>query len=249
MKLSPVVTKRTLYLTVLFLTSANLGRAQQAYVGRYNIYTGFSDLSTPGLNSLNQVGFHLQAGVNVNHFLGSGFDYSIQTGDTSLTTNLATPALKAQLAALAAQFAQAGLLPLGYSLNIPLHALTQSFTLGAQLEYRHFEHATLFIRPSLSAFRITATPHPNPQDPFAVTVASSLAPKGSLTDWTGAYGLGGGTDLKVTDHIWARAQLDAVWNHPYDSILANGYWTYRFSIGPSFKFGPNVSAHVRRAKS
>lgn len=246
MKPTPVVTEWIFFLTILFF-AANISRAQQEYVGRYNIYTGFSDLSTPGLNSLNQVGFHLQAGVNATRVIGAGFDYSVQSGDTSLTTNLATPALQGQLTALATQFAQAGLLPPGYALNIPLHAVTQTFTIGAQLEYRHFEHATLFIRPSLSAFRITATPHPNPQDPFAVTVANSLAPNGSLTDWTGAYGVGGGADLKITGHIWARTQLDAVWNHPFNSILADGYWSYRFSIGPSFKFGPNVPAHNRRA--
>jgi hypothetical protein len=247
--LRSVGTTRILFLLALLFPLAATSRAQQDYVGRYNIYTGFSDLSTPGLNSLNQIGFHLQAGVNVNRLIGSGFDYSVQTGDTSLTSDLATPQLKAQLAALAAQFAQAGLLPPGYTLNIPLHALTQSFTIGAQLEYRHFEYATLFLRPSLSAFRITATPHPNPQDLFAVTVSKSLAPNGSLTDWTGAYGVGGGADLKLTEHVWARTQLDAVWNHPFNSILANGYWSYRFSLGPSFKFGPNIPKHGHHAKS
>lgn len=244
-----VGTTSTLFLIALLLLAAPICRAQQEFVGRYNIYTGFSDLSSPGLNSLNQIGFHLQLGLNANRLIGTGFDYSVQGGDTSLTTNLATPQLQAQLAALAAQFAQMGLLPPGYTLNLPLHAFTQTFTVGGQLEYRHFEYATLFLRPSLSAFRITATPHPNPQDLFAVTVANSLAPNGSLTDWTGAYGVGGGADLKITQHVWVRTQLDAVWNHPFNSILANGFWSYRFSLGPSFKFGPNVPQHGHHAKS
>ena len=243
---TPSMTNRILFILSLLLASTVLCRAQQEYVGRYNIYTGFSDLSSPGLNSLNQIGFHLQAGLNANRWIGTGFDYSVQSGDTSLTTNLATPQLQGQLAALAAEFAQAGLLPAGYTFNLPLHAFTQTFTFGAQLEYRHFEYATLFLRPSLSAFRITATPHPNPQDVFAVTVSQSLAPNGSLTDWTGAYGVGGGADLKISNHVWARTQLDAVWNHPFNSILGNGFWSYRFSIGPSFKFGPNVPAHSHR---
>ncbi len=247
--LHAVGSSRILFLIALLIQSAAICCAQQDYVGRYNIYTGFSDLSTPGLNSLNQIGFHLQAAVSPNRLIGTGFDYSVQTGDTSLTTNLATPKLQAQLAALAAQFAQAGLLPAGYTLNIPLHALTHTFTIGAQLEYRHFEYATLFLRPSLSAFRITATPHPNPQDLFAATVSNVLAPNGSLTDWTGAYGVGGGADLKLTQHVWARTQLDAVWNHPFNSILANGYWSYRFSVGPTFKFGPNVPQHGHHVKS
>lgn len=239
-----------LSLLVLLLFSAlGLCRAQQAYVGRYDIYTGFSDLDTPGLNSLNQVGFNLQTGVNFNRWIAGGFDYSVQSGNTSLTTNLATPALQAELGQLALQFVEEGLIPPTYTLNIPLHAVTQTFTAGTQLEYRHFEHTTLFIRPSLSAFRITATPHPSASDPFATTVSAILAPKGSLTDWTGAYGVGGGGEFNFTKHIGVRAQLDAVWNHPFNSILGEGHWSYRYSVGPAFHFGHNVPAHSHHAKS
>ncbi len=244
----PTTPKPILVLFLLFSTIAATSAAQQEYVGRYNIYTGFSDLSSPGLNSLNQVGFHLQAGGNVNRSLAGGFDYSVQSGDTSLTANLATPALQAQLGALAIQFAQAGLIPPGYTLRIPLHAFTQTITAGVQFEYRHYSRTTLFIRPALSAFRITATPHPNPQDPYAVTVSSFLAPGGSLTDWTGAYGAGGGADFNFTRHVGARFQLDATWNHPFNSILANGFWSYRYSVGPAFHFGANVPQHGHRMK-
>jgi opacity protein-like surface antigen len=240
---------RTLSCVVLLLSVTALCRAQQPYVGRYDIYTGFSDLNTPGLNSLNQVGFNLQAGANVNRMLGVGFDYSVQAGDTSLTANLATPALQAQLAALAAEFAELGLLPAGYTLRIPLHAVTQTFTVGGQYEYRHFSRATLFIRPSLSAFRIKATPHPDPQDLYGTTVANILAPDGSLTDWTGAYGAGGGGEFNITKHVAARAQLDVIWNHPFNSILANGFWSYRYSVGPAFHFGHNVPEHGHHTKS
>jgi hypothetical protein len=238
---------RISFLFALLFTFFAAAGAQQTYVGRYNIYTGFSDLDTPGLNSLNQVGFNLQAGANVNRWLAGGFDYSIQSGNTSLTSNLATPALQAQLGALAVQFAQAGLIGPGYTLSIPLHAVTQTATAGVQLEH-HFAHASLFIRPSLSALRITATPHPNQQDPYATTVTSVLAPNGSITDWTGAYGAGGGGDFNFTKHFGVRAQLDAIWNHPFSNILANGYWSYRYSVGPAFHFGPNVPEHGHRAK-
>lgn len=240
---------RILLLITLCSTSSALCRAQQDYVSRYNIYTGFSDLATPGLNSLNEVGFNLQAGANVNRWLAGGFDYSIQNGDTSLTTNLATAALQAQLSALAIQFVEAGLIPPTYTFSLPLHAVTQTFTAGGQLEYRHFARTTLFIRPSLSAFRIKATPHPSSQDPYATTVSGILAPQGSLTDWTGAFGVGGGADFNVTRHFGVRAQLDAVWNHPFNSILANGCWSYRYSVGPAFHFGPNVPAHSHHTRS
>ena len=43
-------TIRLLFLVALLFPSATISRAQQDYVGRYNLYTGFSDLSSPGLN-------------------------------------------------------------------------------------------------------------------------------------------------------------------------------------------------------
>jgi hypothetical protein len=222
----------TLFLLSILALFPALSSAQQTYVGRYDLYAGFSDLNTPGLNSLNQVGFHFQAGVNMNRWLAGGFDYSVQTGNTSLTANLATPELQEELAAE---------LPPGYVLDIPLHAVTQTFTAGTQLVYRRFSRTTLFIRPSLSAFRITATPHPT--DPIGQLVAEQLAPQGHLTDWTGAYGAGGGMEYNLAKHFGVRAQLDAVWNHPFNSVLGSGHWTYRYSVGPAFHFGHNVPSH------
>jgi hypothetical protein len=78
----------------LFLTQMPHASAQQQYVGRYDLYTGFSDLYTPGLNGINQKGFHLQAGINNNRWLSTGFDYSVQTGDTTLVPGFASPAIK-----------------------------------------------------------------------------------------------------------------------------------------------------------
>src|ERR1700749_3282696 len=74
-----VETIRILFLMALLFPSVAISRAQQNYVGRYNIYTGFSDLSSPGLNSLNQIGFHLQAAVSPSRLIGTGFDYSVQS--------------------------------------------------------------------------------------------------------------------------------------------------------------------------
>jgi hypothetical protein len=231
---------------ILFLTQLPSAFAQQDYVGRYDLYTGFSDLNTPALHNINQVGFHLQAGMNNNRWLSTGFDYSIQTGDTALITSMATPALQQAITQEIEYYQSLGLLPAGYSLNIPLHATTQTFTAGSQLNYRHFSRVTLFIRPSLAAFRLSATPHPNTQDPFAVAVAQMLVANPPLVDWTGAYGVGGGAEFAIAKHFGVRAQLDAVWNHPFNDILGEGGWSYRYSIGPSFHFGHNVPAHVQK---
>ena len=204
-------------------------KAQDRYVGRYDLYTGFSDLNTPGLSNINQVGFHLQAGYIPSRWVSYGFDYSVQNGSSTLTTNIATPALQQLLAAE---------LPSGYVLRLPFSATTQTFTAGGQLTVRQYHAATFFVRPVLAAFHITATPHPN--DPVNTLVAAQLAPQGSLSDWYGAYGAGGGVEVPVMKHIGARVQFDAGWNHPFTNILANGSWSYRFSVGPAFHFGRNI---------
>jgi hypothetical protein len=224
----------------VFLTQLPAAFAQQDYIGRYDLYTGFSDLNTPALHNINQVGFHLQAGINNNRWLSTGFDYSIQSGDTTLIPSLASPAVIAGLTELY----EFGILPPTYVVNLPLSATTQTFTAGSQLNYRHFSKVTLFIRPSLAAFRISATPHPaNAGD---AVVAAVLVANPPLVDWTGAYGVGGGAEFAISKHFGIRAQLDAVYNHPYNYILANGGWSYRSSIGPSFHFGRNISTHVRK---
>jgi hypothetical protein len=215
----------------LFLCTVTLPcPAQKDYLGRYDIYTGFSDLNTPGLSNINQVGFHLQAGLIASKWLSYGFDYSTQNGSSQLTTDIATPALQRQLAAE---------LPPGYVLRLPFSATTQTFTAGGQLTIRKYHAVTIFVRPVLAAFHITATPHPN--DLVSTLVAAQLAPQGELKDWYGAYGAGGGVEVPVLRHVGARVQFDAGWNHPFTDILANGSWSYRFSVGPAFHFGKNVA--------
>jgi len=231
-----------------FLTQMPHASAQQQYVGRYDLFTGFSNLYTPGLNGIDQKGFHLQAGINNKSWLSTGFDYSVQTGNTSLVPGFASPAIKQGIMELYEEYelteGEAGLPPT-YAVNVPLSATTQTFTAGSQLNYRHFSKVTLFIRPSLAAFRLNATAHPRPNTPDEVVVGALIAtnvlqPNATIVDWTGAYGVGGGADFALTKHIGIRADMDAVWNHPFNYVVANGGWSYRYSIGPSFHFGRNI---------
>ncbi len=242
----PRITRLLALCTILFSLTQVTCVAQQTYVGRYDLYTGFSDLKTPGLNGINQIGFHLQAGMTNTRLISSGFDYSIQSGDTTLIPSMASPVIIAGITQLYA----AGYLPPTYALNIPLHATTQTFTAGSQFNYRHFSKVTLFIRPSLAAFRLAAMPHPqNIQDGIvvgALEAANVLQPTGTIVDWTGAYGVGGGAELALARHLGLRMQMDAVWNHPFNYVLANGGWSYRYSFGPAFHFGRNVPAHPHK---
>jgi hypothetical protein len=82
---------------------------------------------------------------------------------------------------------------------------------------------------------------PHPADAFQTIIVGQLAPAGFKLDWTGFYGVGGGADYSISRHFGIRAQMDAVYNHPFNDILANGRWTFRYSVGPSFHFGRNMA--------
>lgn len=233
------VRKLTL-LAGLALLAATGAQAQQAkqqnnYVGRFDAYVGFSGIHAPFVNDLNQHGVGVQLGFNNTRWLATGFDYSVQTGTTQLTPSLLPQNL---------QLALAGMLPTGYTLSVPTDVNIQTFSAGPQLVYRHYSRATFFIHPVLSAFRVRATPHPT--DAVSTAVIGALEAEGLVPtsgiklDWTGGYGLGGGTDINFSKHFSVRVILDAAHTHPMDDLLANGGWVYRYSFGPAIHFGHNV---------
>jgi hypothetical protein len=226
-------------LMAAMLGFAARAKAQPGYVGRYDVYAGWADLNAPDLG-LNQNGVNLQLGMNPTRWYSIGFDYTEGTGSEVLRPSLLPAALQAQIAAAQAGYTALGLLPANYSLAVPTDAFTQTFALGPQLAFRKFSRAGLFVRPALGALRERVVPHPT--DPFSTVIVGGLAPAGFKRDWTGFYGVGGGADIKVTKHMALRMQFDAVYNHPFNDILANGRWTFRTSLGPSFHFGKNVPA-------
>jgi len=221
----------------LSLFSAAL-EAQQAYVSRYSGYAGFAVIDSPVLG-LEENGFHAQFGVNPKPWLAVGVDYSVATGSDTLTPNLLLPSLQAMIQAAEAQFKAVGALPPAYTLALHTDASTQTFGAGPQLAYRHFARLTLFGHPSFGALREHAVPRP--ADPFQTLLVHQLAPTGSKTDWIPTYGLGGGGEFIMTRHLALRAQVEAVWNHPFSDLLGEARWTFRYSVGPSFQFGRNIS--------
>jgi len=232
-------------LAVLMACPSASALAQQSYVGRYDVYTGFADIDSPMLG-LNEQGFHAQLGMNPRRWYSIGADYSEGTGSQILTTNLLPAALQAQINAAQAGYIAAHLLPANYVLAVPTDAATQTFAFGPQLVDRHYSKLTLFLRPSLGALRERAVPHA--QDAFQVVIVGQLAPAGFKLDWTGFYGVGGGFEVAVSKHIGIRGQMDMVFNHPFNDILADGRWTYRYSVGPSFHFGSNMAAGGKKSR-
>lgn len=224
---------------LLLMIAAPCTLAQQSYVGRYDAFAGFTDLNTPALG-LNQTGFHTQEGVVLRRWLSFGGDYSVVAGSEVLKPDLLPAALQQQITPVIVKLIEAGIIPPSYQLTVPANVFTQSFAVGPQFVYRRFAKTTLYLRPSVGAFRLAATPRP--KDPVAAAIAQMLVPSGHKVDWTGFYGFGGGAEYKITPHIGIFPQMDLVYNHPFNDILAHGTWTMRYSIGPIFHFGRNVGA-------
>ncbi|HZT33567.1 MAG TPA: hypothetical protein VFA33_27005 [Bryobacteraceae bacterium] len=211
---------------------------EQTYVTRYDLFTGYTFLDSPRID-LFENGFHLQAGFRPRTWYSVGFDYSVSAGDLRLTPDLLPTDLQQRLAAQLGQLAAAGRLPAGYSLVVPAHSVTQTFAVGPQLAFRHWEQVTLFLRPNLGAIHEVATPKPG--DPIATGIVQQLAPAGKKTDWTPVYGFGGGFDYLFSKHVAVRFQADLVYDHLFNDILKDGRWTVRFSVGPCFNFGRNIA--------
>lgn len=211
--------------------------AQQDYVGRFDLFNGFTWFDSPSAK-LEERGYHLQAGVNVRPWLAMGFDYSVVQGTLTLTTDLLKPDLASQINGEIAGLQALGALPPGYQVAVRTASTTQTFAAGPQLEYRHFQRVTLFVRPSIGAINESATPHAT--DAFTTALVQELAPAGKKTDWEPFYGFGGGAEVNFGHHVSIRLQADFVHNSLFSDILKSSRNTVRLSIGPAFHFGRNI---------
>ena len=211
--------------------------AQQNYVGRYDVYSGFAYFDSPDIRLIER-GYHLQLGYNLRTWLATGFDYSVVTGTLTLTPDLLKPSLAAQIAAQLAPLVQAGLIPPTYILSIPVASTTHTFAAGPQLEYRHFQHVTLFLRPSIGAIYEIASPRAT--DPIAAAIAKQLAPSGEKSEWKPFFGVGWGGEVNITEHFSLRMQADFVHNALFTDILKQSRNTWRLSVGPAVHFGKNI---------
>lgn len=228
---------RTALLSFFSATFALSCFGQQTYVTRYDLYAGYAFLNSPHIG-LFENGVQMQVGMRPKTWYSLGFDYSYSRGNLTITPDLLPGALAAGLAAQLGQLAKAGLVPAGYALLVPADSVTHSFAVGPQLAYRHFQHVTIFLRPSFGAIREIATPKPT--DPIATAIVAGLAPSGKKTDWQGFYGVGYGFDVILSKHFAIRTQSDIVYDHLFNDILKDGRWTVRFSIGPCLNFGRNI---------
>jgi opacity protein-like surface antigen len=214
-----------LFATCLLLAST-VAFAQDT-VPRYDVFTGFSYLSTPKLN-LFQRGFNGEAGINVRRWVSLGGDFSVFTGHSSLTADELDPR---QLAPLA------GLVPPGVlaGVSVPFDATTYTFTAGPQFNYRHWSAITPFIRPAIGGIHEHVTVKPN--TPLTTALVGLLIPSGEKSDTTVFWGVGGGFDLNPTRHVGIRLAADFVNLKLFSGLLKDRRNAIRFSIGPTFRWG------------
>jgi hypothetical protein len=224
-----------LLVTSLFLASQAF--AQQSYVGRWDVYGGYTRISQPSIN-LGENGFNLQTGMRATTWLTLGFDYSVGTGQNILEPGMLIPSLQSQLGAQLGYLTALGVVTPGYKVAIPVNTRTQSFQVGPDFPIRHFESVTFFVRPNLGAIQIVATPRP--ADPIATGIVAQLAPAGKKTDWTYFYGFGGGMEYNVNHHFALRFAVDFAHDQMFNDLLKAGN-TIRFSVGPAFQWGKNVA--------
>src|SRR5881227_3662279 len=116
-------------LALPLLLSPISGFAQQEYVGRFDIYNGFTWFDSPSAN-LTERGYHLQAGVNLRTWLSAGFDFSVVQGNVTLVPELLYPTLQTQIAGQLAALQSAGLLPRGYQVAVGTSSTTHTFAAG-----------------------------------------------------------------------------------------------------------------------
>jgi hypothetical protein len=212
--------------------------AEEQYVGRFLIYAGYMFLDSPKLN-LFEPGFHIQAGTRWSRHVSLGFDYSRGTGNTKIGLSQATTALQNEFDPVLAGFIAAGIVPANYVAALPFSSVTQTVTAGPEFPYRRFKRITPYIRPSAGLINETATAHP--VDELTRIVVHAVAPSGTEAEWTAFYGFGGGCAFNVTKHFSLVVQADFVHDHLFPDLLQTGHNTIRFSVGPGFQFGSNVT--------
>ena len=218
------------FISFLFLFTCVSAIAQQEYVPRYDAFTGFSYLNSPKLN-LAERGFNTEFGVNVFRWLALGGDYSIFSGHSAITPADLQPSVVGLLPPVT-------LLPPGTVLALPFDSTTYTFSAGPQINFRQLKWFTFFVRPALGGMHETATLKPS--NPITALLVQRIAPSGKKSDLALFYGVGGGFDLNPSKHVGLRVGLDYVHVNLFSDLLAQGRNSLRISIGPTFRFGPNV---------
>ncbi len=207
-------------LVLAIVISFGVTAAAQQTVNRFDLFTGYSHLSSPSVN-LGQNGFNTSFGVNANRWLALGADFSIFTGDGAI------PLSDTKIASKVIPFLPPGVT----NPSIPFHAKTYTFAAGPQVNIRHFEKVTFFVRPGLGLLHERA----ELMGPL-VALGPVLGLSAKMNDTVPFYGVGGGVDVNASKHVGLRFSADFVHTSLFSDLLESRN-AVRFSVGPTWKWG------------
>ena len=234
--------KRYLVLTAIFgaaipAFAGGNPEGSAVYAPRFDVYLGYAYFNTPKL-SLAEHGAHLQVGLNVKRWLALGLDYSRATGDFGLSPTVLKPEFRDSALNIVQQFKDQGIVPPGYTGAVPTNATTQTLAGGPQLVWRH-RRWTLIYGPSIGW--VLEKTKLKPYDMATNIFVSEASPDPTPGDHKMFFGGGAAVDINATRHFGLRVRVDVVHDNLFtDSFLAEGRWTTRVSIGPSFHFGKSL---------
>ena len=190
--------------------------AQQTDINRYTLFTGFDYLISPARN-LTERGFEGDFGVTVKPWLGVGGDFSAM--GNGIISGAGT--------INGSETVFASMLPPGT--KVAFKSSTYTFAVGPQFYIRKWDKVTFLVRPGFGGIHEVADIAVPP--PFQALVNSHQ------TDTTWFIGLGGGFDINLSRRVGWRFAGDLVNTHLFSNLLVprQNYW--RFSTGPTFRWG------------
>ena len=205
-------------------------------INRYTVYTGFDYMTAPGL-SLTQRGFDTDFGVTVKPWLGLGVDFSaagtgiISGGGTiNGTSTTYAPAL------IAAGQIFPGV-PAPNDINVSFKSTTYTMAVGSQFYIRKLKKVTFLIRPGLGAIHASVDLNLDPRLGGLFQSLNLPVPSRHQSDTTYFVGLGGGFDYNISRRMGLRVTADWINAHLYSDILTDRQNYFRFTIGPTWKWG------------
>jgi hypothetical protein len=234
---SPVVRMLLVCSLVIFVCLPTAAQ-DDIRINRYTVYTGFDYMTAPGL-SLTQRGFDTDFGITVKPWLGLGVDFSaagndiISGGGTiNGTSTTYAPALIA-----AGQLFPPGTIPPPNAINVSFKSTTYTIAAGPQIYIRKLKKVTFLIRPGLGAIHAGVDLSLDPRLGGLFQGLQLPVPSSHQSDTTYFVGLGGGFDVNVSRRVGLRVTADWINAHLYSNILTDRQNYWRFTIGPTWKWG------------
>lgn len=217
--------------------------AQDTYINRYTLYTGFDYFSGPGL-SMSQRGFDTDFGVTVKPWLGLGVDFSA-AGDAIIsgggtingTSTIYAPTLNGVNQNGIPGVLPPGVVPAANAVNVSFKSTTYTVAVGGQIYIRKFKKVTFLVRPGFGAIHATVDLNVPPTLPPLFEILQLPPPQSHQSDTTWFIGFGGGFDLNLSRRVGLRVTTDWINAHLFSDILTNRQNYIRVTIGPTWKWG------------